>query len=113
MKQYIKDGKIKFRNEIVIRKNGMQTINPSEEMLLADGWVEYEVPQPTPLTAEEQSRIDKQNEIRHLKEELSESDYKVIKCIEAYLCGEALPYDIAELHRERDSQRARINEIEL
>ena len=41
MKQYIKDGVIKTRNRIVIRKDGMQVFFPSEEMLLADGWVEY------------------------------------------------------------------------
>lgn len=44
MKRYIKDGKIKHRNEIVIRKDGMNTYNPTEEMILADGWVEYVTP---------------------------------------------------------------------
>lgn len=58
MKQYIKDGKIKTRNQIVIKgqrtikdKDGNEkvvstnTFNPSEELLFADGWVEY-VPAP-------------------------------------------------------------------
>ena len=40
----IKDGKIKTRNQIIIIKDGMQTINPSEELILSDGWIEY-VPQ--------------------------------------------------------------------
>lgn len=44
MKRYIKDGKIKRRNEIVIRKDGMNTYNPAEEMILADGWEEYVTP---------------------------------------------------------------------
>lgn len=44
MKKYIKDNVIKTRQEIVIVKNGMKTINPTEEMILSDGWVEY-VPQ--------------------------------------------------------------------
>lgn len=48
MKQYTKQigGKtvIKTRKEIIVRKDGKQTINPSEEMLLADGWVEYVPP---------------------------------------------------------------------
>ena len=44
MKRYIKDGKIKHRNEIVIRKGGMNTYNPTEEMILADGWEEYITP---------------------------------------------------------------------
>jgi hypothetical protein len=50
MKRYIKDGQIKTRNQIVIKgqriikdKDGndkmvtMNTFNPSEEMILADG----------------------------------------------------------------------------
>lgn len=49
MKQYIKDGVIKSRNNIVLHVtkeiNGkevkLQVINPSEEAILADGWVEY------------------------------------------------------------------------
>ena len=44
MKRYIKDGKIKHRNQIVIRKDGMNTYNPTEEMILADGWEEYVTP---------------------------------------------------------------------
>lgn len=44
MKQYIKDNTIKTRQEIVIVKNGMKTINPTEEQILADGWVEYVAP---------------------------------------------------------------------
>ena len=42
----ITDGKevIKSANEIVIRKDGMQTFNPTEEMILADGWEIYEKP---------------------------------------------------------------------
>lgn len=46
MKRYKKiiDGKtiIKSANDIVIRNNGKQTINPTEQMILADGWLEYE-----------------------------------------------------------------------
>ena len=45
MKHYIKDGVIKPANRIVIKKDGMQIFNPSEEMILADGWVEY-IPEP-------------------------------------------------------------------
>lgn len=56
MKQYIKDGVIKSRNNIVLRVtkeiNGkevkLQVINPSEEAVLADGWVEYIPPKVEP-----------------------------------------------------------------
>ena len=48
MKLYEKiiDGKqhCKPANKIVIVKDGMQTFNPTEEMLLADGWEEYITP---------------------------------------------------------------------
>lgn len=47
MKQYIKDNTIKYANNIVIKKDGMQIINPSEELILADGWIEY-IPTPEP-----------------------------------------------------------------
>ena len=56
MKQYIKDGVIKSRNNIVLRVtkeiNGkevkLQVINPSEEAILADGWMEYIPPKVEP-----------------------------------------------------------------
>lgn len=49
MKKYIKDGVVKTRRNIVIKKDGMQVLNPTEEMMLADGWAEY-VPEPvTPV----------------------------------------------------------------
>jgi hypothetical protein len=54
MKRYIKDGKIKHRNEIVIRKDGMSTYNPTEEMILADGWEEYVTPSVEPIVEEEE-----------------------------------------------------------
>ena len=57
MKQYIKDGEIKTRNHIVLRvqktikdkygneKNvNAQVFNPTEDMIIADGWVEYVPP---------------------------------------------------------------------
>ena len=47
MKRYTKDGKVKYRNEIVIRKDGKQIINPTIEMLIEDGWIEYVAPKLT------------------------------------------------------------------
>ena len=41
----IDDKKVyKTRQQIVISKNGMSTYNPTEEMILADGWEEYIAP---------------------------------------------------------------------
>ena len=52
MKEYKKiiDGEvvIKSAGQIIVRKNGMQTINPSEAQILADGWEIYERPIYTP-----------------------------------------------------------------
>ena len=53
-----------------------------------------------------------QEQIASLKAELSSTDYKIIKCSEAQLVGEALPYDIMALHAERQALRDRINELE-
>lgn len=46
------------------------------------------------------------------KEALTASDYKIIKCYEASLLGEPLPYDIESLHNERQGYRDKINELE-
>lgn len=53
-----------------------------------------------------------QGEIDAIKAELSETDYQVIKCYEAYLVGEELPYDIKALHEDRNEKRAQINALE-
>ena len=67
MKLYEKiiDGKqhCKPANKIVIIKDGMQTINPTEEMLLEDGWVEhiptqYEPSEEEILNREKEYKID-------------------------------------------------------
>lgn len=53
MKRFKKeiDGKIvvKAQKEIVIRRDGRVTYNPTEDMVLADGWVEYIAPEPQPI----------------------------------------------------------------
>ena len=52
------------------------------------------------------------SEIERLKSELQESDYKVIKCAEAMAIGSELPYDAQALHKERQTLRDKINELE-
>lgn len=47
---YIKDGKIKDGSRIIVISNGFQTINPTEEMILADGWKKYVPESTTPTT---------------------------------------------------------------
>lgn len=48
MKRYIKNNKVKFRNEIVICRNDVQVINPTEEMIFFDGWQEFVAPEAEP-----------------------------------------------------------------
>ena len=69
---------------------------------------EYEDHTPHQPTPEERIRA----EIERLKAELSATDYKIIKCSEYSLNGQELPYDIAELHAQRQALRDRINELE-
>lgn len=50
--------------------------------------------------------------INELKSELNATDYQIIKCSECSLAGEPLPYDIQELHAQRQELRKKINELE-
>lgn len=52
------------------------------------------------------------SEIKRIKSELQESDYKVIKCAEAICLNAELPYDMTALHNERQALRDKINELE-
>lgn len=54
----------------------------------------------------------KQQRIAELKEQLNGTDYKIIKCSECSLAGVELPYDITELHAQRQALRDAINELE-
>lgn len=50
--------------------------------------------------------------LRDLKQNLIETDYKIIKCYEASLVNEQLPYDINELIKLRNQWREEINKLE-
>ena len=50
-------------------------------------------------------------EIDRLKDELSSTDYQVIKAYEYALANQPIPCDVATLHAERQSIRNRINEL--
>ena len=51
-------------------------------------------------------------QIAELKKQLAATDYKVIKCAECQLLGQEMPYDVAELHAERQTIRDEINKLE-
>ena len=108
MKQFIKNGEVRSLNRIVVIKDDLQYLAPTEEMVLEDGWTEY-IP---PTKTEQELAIErKEEELKLLLDQLASSDYKIIKCMEAFLCKEPLPYNIEELHEFRNSQRAEINNL--
>lgn len=51
-------------------------------------------------------------EISVLKEQLTDTDYQVIKCYEASLLGEVMPYNVTELINSRQAARNKINHLE-
>ena len=67
MKLYKKNGVIQFSDKIVIIKDDMQIFNPTEEMILEDGQVEYiktvNIPTPTDEEILESYRSDKIEDI--------------------------------------------------
>ena len=70
--------------------------------------VEMDCPQPTA----EELRDRRYMEIERIKSELQESDYKVIKCAEAICLNAEFPYNMTELHNERQALRDKINKLE-
>ena len=49
MELYIKENRIKKRKDINVVADGMRIFNPTEEMLLQDGWEKYVPPTPKPI----------------------------------------------------------------
>ena len=52
-------------------------------------------------------------QIDELKAQLAATDYKIIKCIEASLTGEQLPYDPKVVHKQRQAIRDEVNRLQL
>lgn len=59
------------------------------------------------------AEISNEIQINMLKEELNATDYKVIKCYEYQLTNKELPYDIEQIHIERQLIRDKIAELEV
>lgn len=73
------------------------------DVMTVTNWTPGEIPE---------APVDNSAEIEQLKAQLASTDYKVVKCSEAQMTGEELPYDIVALHAERQALRDRINELE-
>ena len=54
----------------------------------------------------------KEQEIRNMEAALSNSDYKVIKCMEHQMLDKEMPYDVNELNENRQAIRDQINALE-
>ena len=89
--------------------DGCVILNPTKEQLQEAGWTEVVPPTPT---AEEIARQEREQRIWELKDQLAQGDYKIIKCAEAQLTNEPMPYNVEELVAERNAMRAEINELE-
>jgi hypothetical protein len=50
--------------------------------------------------------------VEKLKNNLKETDYKIIKCYEAFMRQQTLPYNLEELSAQRDAWRTEINQLE-
>ena len=84
-------------------------------MIIIDAGVEREA------TAEEEAYIkkmqfydemmEKKMELRSLEKQLSDGDYKIIKSYEYSLMNIEIPYDMEQLHSERQNIRDRINSL--
>lgn len=61
---------------------------------------------------QQKSIEERQAQISILKEQLNQTDYKIIKCSEYQLAGIDMPYDVVVLHQERQALREQINELE-
>lgn len=59
-----------------------------------------------------ENRNDIMAHIVELKNQLADSDYKVIKCYEASISGTEMPYDIEKLIADRNAIRDEINSYE-
>lgn len=57
------------------------------------------------------ARVDT-NDIASLKNELADTDYKIIKCAESFMQGKPLPYNLAEVSTARQAIRDKINALE-
>lgn len=98
-----------YAPKVLTLEDGRQVINPTEAMYAEAGYLPWTPPQASESEIEEQERMAS---IESLKMQLAETDYKVIKVAECAAVGEAAPYDVAELHRERQALRDQINALE-
>lgn len=70
-----------------------------------EDWEDVQMYIPNPIKSTE-------DRMAELKRELESTDYKIIKCSECQMLGIELPYNMVELHAERQAIRDKINSLE-
>lgn len=58
------------------------------------------------------TELDIKLRLRELNQLLVQTDYKIIKCYEAFMAKEEMPYDFAALKSQRDMWREEINRLQ-
>lgn len=101
----------------LIRESGFLEFVPSEQPQATEGYTTVDYFEEKDGKLYQSWRIEPDKEaikvkIEALKQQLSTSDYQIIKCCEASLIGEELPYDINGVHEERQQIRDEINRLE-
>lgn len=71
MKRYIKNNEIRYANQIVVSKNGFDYYNPTENMILSDGWVEYVPPIIEPTLEEVKAQKIGEVEMYNMSEDVN------------------------------------------
>lgn len=121
------DNELKLLNTIMaVEKEYADTIaqlDDYKELITSDIPDFTELDQAVPYYEEKDGKVNMLWEIRKndiirvsekissLKNELSESDYKIVKCYEASLLNRELPYDVESLYNERQAKRDEINRL--
>lgn len=77
MKQYIKNNERKYASEIVIRKDGMQILAPTEAMILEDGWVEYTAPELTEAQKLERAKATMRHRLKDYDSSRSVNQFSI------------------------------------
>lgn len=80
-------------------------------VLIEEGYVEYQKNSPEVLAL--QNKEYNVRRVYELKNLLINSDYKIIKCYEAQLANEEMPYNLQELLAQRKAWRDEINTLEF
>lgn len=115
--ELINDSAYREKDISLIRESGFLEFVPSEQPQITEGYTAVDSFEEKNGKLCQSWRIEPDKEvikakIEVLKQQLSTSDYQVIKCCEASLIGEELPYDINRVHEERQQIRDEINRLE-